>query len=142
MKLIWSIIFILVVGSSCLAQKVQENDVPPQVKAAMQKQFPSATKVKWGKEDTHYEAEFSVDKIEHSAVFDAQGSLVETEVEIEIAQLPVSVLAYVKANYARQKIKEAAKITDANGNVTFEAEIKKMDLIFDSNGNFVKVVKD
>ncbi len=39
-------------------------------------------------------------------------------------------------------MKEAAKITDAHGVVTYEAEVKGMDLLFDSAGKFLKEVKD
>ncbi|MBC7865300.1 MAG: hypothetical protein IAF38_20155, partial [Bacteroidia bacterium] len=37
-----------------------------------------------------------------------------------------------------KKVKEAAKITDAKGVVTYEAEIDNADYIFDSTGNFLK----
>jgi hypothetical protein len=66
----------------------------------------------------------------------------ETEVEIEINQLPRGIEEYVKTNYKGQSIKGAAKITAANGTVTFEAEIKGKDLIFDSNAKFIKETKD
>ena len=62
--------------------------------------------------------------------------------EIELNQLPSGVLDYVKANYKGQSVKEAAKITDVKGAVTYEVEIKGMDLIFDSNGKFIKEIKN
>jgi hypothetical protein len=62
-------------------------------------------------------------------------------VEIELNQLPKGVLDYVKKNYKDVSVKEAAKITDANGIVTYEAEIKGMDLLFDNNGKFIKEIR-
>jgi len=49
---------------------------------------------------------------------------------------------YVIKNYLGSKIEEAAKITDAAGKITYEAEIEKgkeeIELIFDANGQFIK----
>jgi len=130
------------ITSLTFAQKMQEKDVPAPVKNAFQKQYPTASDVKWDKEGEKFEASFDLNKTDNSVLFDAQGNILETEVEIELNQLPKGVLEYVKANYKGQKVKEAAKITDAKGKVTYEAEIKGMDLLFDANGKFIKEVKE
>ena len=49
---------------------------------------------------------------------------------------------YVKTNYKGQSVKEAAKITDGKATITYEAEIKGMDLLFDNNGKFIKEIKN
>ena len=130
------------ITSLTFAQKMQEKDVPAPVKTAFQKQYPTATDVKWDKEGEKFEASFDLTKIDNSVLFDAQGNILETEVEIELNQLPNGILDYVKTNYEGQSVKEAAKITDAKGTVTYEAEIKGMDLLFDNNGKFIKEVKE
>lgn len=124
------------------SQKIKEKDVPESVKAAFQKHFPGATEIKWEKESPNYEVEFDRNKTEYSALFDARGDLLETEAEIEISALPKAVADYVNTHYPGKKIKEASKITDAKGTVTYEAEVNKKDLIFDSNGKFIKEEKD
>jgi hypothetical protein len=130
------------ITSLTFAQKMQEQDVPTPVKTSFQKNFPQAKIDKWEKEGVNFEAEFELNKSEQSVLFDAQGSIIETEIEIEISQLPNGVLDYVKTNYKGQSVKEAAKITDTKGTVTYEAEIKGMDLLFDSNGKFIKEIKN
>jgi hypothetical protein len=130
------------ITSLTFAQKLQEKDVPASVKTAFQKNFPQAKVEMWEKEGVNFEAEFELNKTEQSVLFDAQGNLLETEVEIKLTQLPKGVLEYVKANYKGHKVKEAAKITDAKGTVTYEAEINGMDLLFDSNGKFIKEIKN
>ena len=120
------------------AQHVKEAEVPAAVKAGFTKQFPGITKVDWRKEDANYEAEFDVNKTETSADIDANGNILETETEIETSALPKGVAEYVTKNLGGKKIKETAKITDAKGVVTYEAEVDKADYIFDSNGAFVK----
>ena len=68
----------------------------------------------------------------------SKGSLKETEVVIKTSELPNGVQQYLKTNYKGSKIQEAAKITKANGEVVYEAEVNKKDLIFDTKGNFLK----
>ena len=125
----------------CFAQKTQEKNVPAKVKSTFQKKYPTATQVKWDKEVEKYEASFDLNKTANSVLMDSQGNIIETEVEIELNQLPKAVLDYVKTHYAGKQAKGGAKITDAKGTVTYEVEIKGMDLIFDSNGKFIKELK-
>lgn len=124
------------------AQKVSDKEVPAVVKSALQKSFPNAKEVKWEKEKANYEAGFEVSEKEYSLLIDASGNVLETEMEIKMEELPANAKAYISKNYAGQKIKETAKITDSKGVVTYEAEVKGKDLIFDSNGNFIKEVKE
>jgi hypothetical protein len=142
MKKLALMIVAAMITSLSFAQKIQEKDVPASVKASFQKNYPNIKEVKWDKEGEKFEASYDLNKIDNSVLFDAQGNLLETEVEIELNQLPKGVLEYVKANYKGQNVKEAAKITDAKGIVTYEAEIKGMDLLFDNNGKFIKQIKD
>ena len=142
MKKLALMIVAAMITSLSFAQKIQEKDVPASVKASFQKNYPNIKEVKWDKEGEKYEASFDLNKIDNSVLFDAQGNLLETEVEIKLNQLPKGVLEYVKANYKGQNVKEAAKITDAKGTVTYEAEIKGMDILFDSNGKFIKEIKN
>jgi len=128
------------ITSLAWAQKINEKEVPIAVKNALHQKYPDAKDVKWEKENQYIEAEFDVKKADVSVLFDDQGNIIETEQEIEINELPKGVVDYVKSHY-KQNIKEAAKITDAKGTVTYEAEIKGMDLIFDSNGKFLKEIK-
>ena len=113
------------------------EDVPAAVKTKFASEYSAAKKVKWEKEEGKFEAHFILNGTEMSATYDAIGNKLETETEIETSALPKSVSEYVSKNYAGHKIKEAAKIVDATGTVTYEAELKSGDFIFDSNGNFL-----
>ena len=95
-----------------------------------------------GKEGGNFEAGFKKDSKEMSAVYQANGILMESETSIKESELPASVLNYVKSNYEGKKIKEPAKITKADGSINYETEVDGKDLIFDSKGNFLKVSKD
>ncbi len=136
-------ILVLAIGFTTLtaaAQKIKEADVPANVKTAFTKQFPGTNAAKWEKENGNYEAEFDLNKVETSALFNSAGVLLETEIEIKTSELPKTVSEYVSKNLAGKKIKEASKITDAKGIVTYEAEVDEADYIFDSKGDFLKKV--
>lgn len=128
----------LMISLAACAQKLKEAAVPVTVKEAFKKSFPNAKEVKWEKEGANFEAEFEVGESDQSFVYDASGNLLETEIEIKVEELPTAARDYVSKNYNGAKIKEAEKITDSKGTVTFEAEIKGKDLLFDNNGKFIK----
>ncbi|MFA6334790.1 MAG: PepSY-like domain-containing protein [Bacteroidales bacterium] len=139
---------LLLLGTYALAQepaKEKESkkiDAPAVVKQAFQKDYPNVKKVDWSMENGDFEAEFTLNGAEASANYDKAGLKKQFEIEIKTDQLPVSVLSYVKSNYAGYKLTEAAKITNDNNETIFEAEVSKggksLDLQFDTAGKFLK----
>ncbi len=141
MKKLTIALSLMLLASISYAQKIKKENVPAAVMTAFQKAYPTVTKVKWDKEGDKYEASFEMKETDYSVVMDASGIIEETEIGIAISELPTSVVDYTKANYTGKKLKEAAKLTDAKGVITYEVEIKGMDLIFDNDGKFIKIVK-
>ena len=133
---------LMLVTIPVFAQKMDASKVPAPVKSTFSKNFPGITSVKWEKEKGNYEANFKQNEQKMSALIDANGSLLETETAIDASSLPSEALIYIGANYKGEKIKEAAKLKMANGDINYEAEVKGKDLIFDVRGNFIKSQKD
>ncbi len=139
-------LFIVVVVTGAIAfsacgQKLKESQVPVEVKSAFQKQYPSIT-ASWDKEDANYEANFKQNGKAMSTVIDKNGTIVETETDIPVSELPKEVQDYMKTHYTGIKIEEAARIVKANGDVNYEAEVHHKDVVFDAKGKFVKETKD
>jgi Putative beta-lactamase-inhibitor-like, PepSY-like len=134
-------ILLLICCLKGLTQKIKESEVPTAVKASFGKLFQGST-AKWEKEDGNYEAGFKKEGKTMSATFQADGTFMESETAIKESELPPAVINYLQANYTNKKIKESAKITNATGAITYEAEVDNKDLIFDSNGKFLKEVKN
>ena len=130
-----------VIALSARGQKLNESQVPAAVKTAFEKKYPSV-KASWDKEYANYEANFKHDGKAMSAVIDKNGTIVETETDIPVTDLPKAVQDYIKKNYSGVKIEEAARIVKANGEVNYEAEVPHKDVIFDANGKFIKEAKD
>ena len=111
------------------------------VKASFARQYPGAT-AKWEKEAGKFEAGFKQNGNTMSALFDPNSTMAESEMDINVADLHATVLAYVKEHYKGKAIKEGAKITKADGTINYEAEVDGKDVMFDTNGKFLKEVKD
>lgn len=131
------IVFALVV--SVTAQNKKEVTVTEKAKATFAKLYPNVKEVKWGKEGKdEFEAEFKENGTAISLVIDAKGNLKETETDITKSELPKGVDEFVAKNHKGWSITEAAKIVDAKGIITFEAQItkdkKKKDLMFTKEG--------
>lgn len=129
------------------AQTIQPKNVPAPVQAGLKKYLPMALMVEWEKEDSNYEANFVLKDTmgrlrSSSAIFDKAGMLLEIEITITKDELPSGVLDYVNSNYGHPKIKEISQVTKFVGPKTYEIEIKGKELIFDSEGKFIKEVKD
>lgn len=128
------------ITSAVNAQNIKQSDVPAAVKTALMNKYPKAIKVSWEKEKGNYEANWGGKSGEDMSVqFTPTGDFVEQVVAISPAKLPVGVTIYVKEHYHGVKIKEAGIVTDAQGKTMYEAEVKGKDLVFDKEGNFLKI---
>lgn len=85
-----------------------ETKVPTNVKASFSEMFPNATEVEWEMEDeTEWEAEFKSEGKEITACFTDAGVWIETEWEIEKAEITESVLKVINSTYEGWEIDEA-----------------------------------
>ncbi|MFZ0390653.1 MAG: hypothetical protein WAN36_09340 [Calditrichia bacterium] len=133
----YSIIILLLALAVTLS--AQDTRIPQEVQNAFAILYPNVSNVKWGKEGSNeFEAEFSLNGVRTSVVFDKGGEVEETETQIEMIELPETVAPFIVKNYPGYKITEAEKIVDDKGVVTYEAEIskgeRKNDLLFDKGG--------
>jgi hypothetical protein len=123
------------------AQDMKKANVPANVKGECMKRFPESAKYKvaWEKEKGNYEANWGGKSGEdYAAMFTPGGEFIELVKAIPVSQLPVTAIKYVKDHEKGAAIKEAGLVTDPNGVVTYEAELKGKELIFDKNGTFIK----
>ena len=129
-----------VLGISAMNQKGEK--IPAAAKSGFAAKFPTAQKVKWSVEKPgEFEAEFTLNKVETSALFDAKGNLLETETEINAKELPQAVKATLAKDFAEYKFDEIEKATDAKGVTSFEMEAAKgkdkLEISFDANGKLL-----
>ncbi len=135
--------FLLVISLLVITLSGFTVKVPKAVTDAFAKNFPAAKEIKWGKENAEeYEADFKINGNKMSANFLADGSWTETEATIAVSALPAAVAATVKTKYPAHTIVGAGKIEKANGEILYEAELKKsskkMEVILNADGSIIK----
>ena len=138
---------ILIAHTFCgyiFAQTIKTQNVPDAVKAKFTTLYPEVKNVSWEKENNQSEVEFKQNTMEVSVFIDATGILtqtgilIQTETAIPVKSLPHAITYYLAKNLPGKKINEAAKIVNAKGIVTYEAEVGDDDYIFDADGNFLR----
>lgn len=140
-----SILILLVLCSFySFSQNMDQKDIPSIVKSKFASLYPSVTDVKWGKINLdNYECEFNNNGVETAVLIDNKGLIFETDTELKPSELPASVNDYILKNYAWKKLRESEKSVDGRGKVTYRVGIgvKEIELVFDYQGNFVRLSK-
>jgi len=141
MKKLMTLLVCTIFVAFSFAQKPKE-EAPATAKAAFAAKYPTAQKVKWSVEKPgEFEVEFTLNKVESSALYDATGKLLETESEIKDSELPQAVKATIAKDFAGYKLDEIEISTDAKGAVTYEMEAvkgkAKFEVSFDTNGKLL-----
>ena len=107
---------------------------PPAVITAFQEKFQQIQKLEWEKEKNgDWEAAFKENGVEMSANFTPGGQWVETETEVEFAELPTPVQTALRG----KKVKETARIQRSDGSIIYEAEVRGKDLLFEASGKML-----
>ena len=134
------IVLIAIAGfiTQAQAQKMDVKDVPVIVTDAFYHAYPTIKDVDWSKDGNNYAVTYDENELDKSVTYDVSGTLIGIDEEILVSTLPASVMVYVTKNYNEDEVKEASKITDSQGTVTYETEMKGSNLYFDSEGNFLK----
>lgn len=119
--------------------------VPQAVLDAFSAKFPQAQNVDWEEEeDGEYEAEFKVNKQEMSANFKADGTWLETEMEIKKSKLPAAVKKAIAAQFPGYEVEEAEQVETPDVSLAFEVELENEDTdteveaVFQADGTLLK----
>src|ERR1041385_5936947 len=115
----------LVISLSACAQKINEKDVPQEVKDSFNKDYPEKTNVKWEKKGSDYEAKYKDKNEDISAKYDKKGNLIELEEKVQYSVLPANVKTYYDTNLPGKTVTEAYKVTDKNGKVVYSTVVEQ-----------------
>ncbi len=132
--------------------RVNSKEVEPtlQVTKAFEKDFPKIKPI-WrkdyggeDKDELDFEADFTVNNNNMTAVYNNLGVFRVLEIEIKTADIPAKISSYLAKNYPKNKIKKAAKVMTNSNKITYEIGItindKWVDVVFNKECNFLKMV--
>ncbi len=122
------------------AQKISSSKVPAAAREAFAKANPAVQHPVWEKENGNFEGNWKEGGMDHSAMFTPEGQFAGSETDISPMKLPRAAREYVTKNL-HAAIKEASINKDAQGTITYEADLKGKAYIFDEKGDFIKAEK-
>jgi hypothetical protein len=135
-KYLLLICFIATITSAIAQTNTAVSQIPANVKSTFDHYYPNATNVTWEQEGVAYFIPiFTTSAGVTKLVIDLKGQLIQTSVKI----LPSAVTSYVSANYSGQSVSDAEKLTMYNNSTRYEAIVGGKDLLFDNNGDFIKL---
>lgn len=137
-----TITIIMAMAFGMLSFAAGTENAPEKVQNAFKEKFPTATNVKWEKEnDKEWEAEFKIAGKAYSANFSAEGTWMETEYEIAVKDLPANVKAILNDQFKDYEIEEAERVETPTFK-GYEVEIEKgeitMEVMLDDAGKVLK----
>jgi hypothetical protein len=132
------ILFFLLIGSTVAfgRQATVADHISDTIQGAFKLLYPTVIDVKWEKIEKYYQPVFHIGNIEVKLLMDSQGLLIQTLTKILPAELPGAALSYIGS----QTITDAERVKLFNNAIRYEAVTAEKDMLFDSNGNFLKVV--
>lgn len=128
-------------------QDIRQSQVPSIVVNNFQKAFHKARDVEWEMDGENYKVEFETGLLgrDHSAWYTNAGKLIRHKEEISERDLPQSVSAKIKSEFASYRADDVEKITEGD-RVTYRMELKKQreewKVAFDAAGNILTKIAD
>ncbi|RDV15518.1 hypothetical protein DXT99_08485 [Pontibacter diazotrophicus] len=140
-KILNMLVLICAVGICACNSLWTRNDIPEAVKVRFTEMYPTAKHVAWENESETYEARFDVNGRERTALFTAEGRLLQFSEEIQEQYLPRPVLDQLQAQYANFNTEEAHRVQQDNSTyykVELEQNNRDLLLFFDSSGRILE----
>lgn len=120
MKIILSIAALLIANVT-FCQNLAESEVPANVVAVVNSEYPNATDVEWEMEKGHYEVEFEIDRADHEMLIDKNGKVLFHKGELTKSDLPDKVMNTVNADYSDREVEDVDIITK-DGKTYYQVE--------------------
>ena len=138
----FSIVLMLLISLSFapIGASAQESEA---YEKAFKEKFPTVAAPMWiRKADDTYEATFKLNGAFVSSVYTADGKWLFNKAPVDSSQIPALVKTSIAKKYAGAKITFAEKVETADKGVQYKVALKtgtkKVDALFDEQGNFLK----
>ena len=112
----------VLLSSTAIGQDIPSREVPSAVINTIKAKFPNTTRLEWEKKGDLFEAEFHVNNIDHKALLEPSGKLLEYKRDIRAADLPRAVKNTSRKQYANFRIDDVEKLAK-EGAVFYQVEL-------------------
>lgn len=119
---------VLVLSATLLCSYMFGSIPPTAVQKTFMEKYKTATKISWEKEDSNeWEVDFVYEGCKFSADFAENGSWIDTEIKIKVAELPTAIAQTVKSIYSDWRIHKIVKKETSKIGTVYDVEMKKKD---------------
>jgi uncharacterized membrane protein YkoI len=120
------------------SQNIPTNQVPSVVQNAVAKRFNTTNDIEWEKKSNNYEAEFKIEKIDHTVQVAPAGTILWVKKEITTDRLPALIAQGVHRDHPSLTIDEA-DLLEKDGTVYYQVELEKkgakdMHIVYSADG--------
>ena len=123
MKNVFLLCFIALATLSVNAQDLHNSEVPETVKKVITSKFPDAYDLEWEKSGENLEAEFDINRYDHSVWINATGDILQQKSEMSKTDLPGSVIRAIENKYASYRVDDTYKIRSGE-NVYYKVDLE------------------
>ena len=116
--------------------------VPSVVITSFKSSYPSVENPMWRKSGTYYIVDYSQNTNDMYVMYDASGKVMEVGEGVSATAYPAPMTTYVKTKYKDDHLKKVYKVKNAEGKTIWKGKVKEDYLLFDENGNYIKMEKD
>lgn len=114
---------LLSVSVIACSNSMPATDVPSVVVNSFKAKFPKATHVEWEKEGVHYEAEFDLGRVDHTAQITADGKITMLKKELANSKLPGAIQTTLKNKYNTYRTDDV-ELIEKDGATYYQVELE------------------
>jgi len=118
----FSILALFLMSCSLFDQDIPASKVPSVVKNSFSTEFPDAYDIEWEKRKGDYEVDFEIKDVDHSALFNANGELLMSKMDIRRSELPEALSEKIVQDYPDYRIDDVEKV-DVDGRTLYQVEL-------------------
>lgn len=128
MKILKITLLALFVTTIMTAQKVVKTEVPVSFTEGLLKAYPTATDIKWERNNDNYKVEFEVGDLERTIHFNKNGDTIRIESEMVKTALPEVLAKAIQKDYSDYTLESVHSITK-NNITTYDVVLHKKDWV-------------
>ncbi|GAA4434386.1 hypothetical protein GCM10023188_25260 [Pontibacter saemangeumensis] len=124
------------------AQDIKEKEVPQAVTSALAQKYAGATNAEWEKEGDNYEAEFRVERTEHTVLLNPSGEVLVAKSDVPLNDLPQPIKSALDQKYKGMPVDDTEQL-EKEGKTFYQLEVEENGtdrrLVFSADGQEVTV---
>ncbi|MEO5674851.1 MAG: hypothetical protein ABIQ74_09410 [Chitinophagales bacterium] len=118
--------------------ELQKGDIHANINSTFNEKYPERQDAVWYKSSSGYMARYpGKNNMEEQVMFDSNGKIKGTGIQVENSTLPGKSSAYLKKNYTDKTYDRVYQLNSPTGEKSYQVWVDGKWIRFDSNGDYV-----